>query len=306
MTRRPFLLAPLVLALVAAQGCAKPPQPARTPAPAAATPTPGPTPTATPSVSPTPLAPPPETKPAPVSAPAAQPTPESAHLAPSPAASHAPPSPSPAPPAASGSGIGSIVGTIEILDRGGKKGPAADAVVWIPGLLAASPRGVARLVQRNKQFEPHVVAVGKGGSVSFPNMDRVFHNVFSRTPGADFDLGLYKSGSAKDHAFPRPGVVRVFCNIHPEMTGYVIVLDQPDPVFALTDAAGKARLSGVPAGSYHVRLWHEKGGEQELSVDVAAGREATFGAVLDGSRWRREPHKNKNGEDYPKGNQAYP
>jgi hypothetical protein len=304
MTRRPFLLAPLVVALVAAQGCAKPPQPVRTPAPNAASPAPGPTPTAAPSPSPTPPAQPPKATPTPVSAPAAQPTPGPSHLAPGPAASHAPPSPSPAPPAASGSG--SIVGTIEILDRGGNKGPAADAVVWIPGLLAASPRGVARLVQRNKQFEPHVVAVGRGGSVSFPNMDRVFHNVFSRTPGADFDLGLYKSGSAKDHAFPRPGVVRVFCNIHPEMTGYVIVLDQPDPVFALTAAAGKARLSGVPAGSYHVRLWHEKGGEQELSVDVASGREATFGAVLDGSRWRREPHKNKNGEDYPRGNQAYP
>jgi hypothetical protein len=86
----------------------------------------------------------------------------------------------------------------------------------------------------------------------------------------------------------------------------VIVLDQADPVFAMTDATGKARLSGVPAGSYRVRLWHEKGGEQELTLDVAAGREAAFGAVLDGSRWRRESHKKKNGEDYPKGNQAYP
>lgn len=203
-------------------------------------------------------------------------------------------------------GSGSIVATLELLDRGGKKGPAADAVVWIPGLTSASVRGAARLVQRNKQFEPHVVAVGKGASVGFPNLDRVFHNVFSRTQGADFDLGLYKSGSSKEHSFPRPGVVRVFCNIHPEMAGYVIVLDQAEPVFAVTDAAGKARLTGVPAGSTRLRVWHEKGGEQEATLEVFPGRDAAFALVLDGSHWKREPHKNKNGEDYPKGNQAYP
>jgi plastocyanin len=201
-----------------------------------------------------------------------------------------------APPSAAGS----VVGTLELLDRAGAKGPAVDAVVWIPGLSGGAPRP-ARLTQRNKQFEPHVVVVGKGGTVSFPNSDHIFHNVFSSTPGAEFDLGLYKSGSSKDRAFPRPGVVRVFCNIHPVMTGYVVVLDQPDPVFAVTDAAGRARLTGVPPGVHRVRIWHEKGGEQEVTVDVASGREVSFGAVLDGSRWKNQPHKNKLGEDYPKG-----
>lgn len=165
-------------------------------------------------------------------------------------------------------------------------------MVWIPGLSGASPRA-ARLVQRNKQFEPHVVVAGKGAVVSFPNSDRIFHNVFSTTPGSEFDLGLYKGGSAKDRTFSRPGVVRVFCNIHPAMTAYVVVLDQADPVFAVTDAAGQARMSGVPAGAHRVRIWHEKGGEQEVTVDVAAGRDASFQAVLDGSRWKKQPHEDK-------------
>jgi plastocyanin len=190
-----------------------------------------------------------------------------------------------------------VTGTIELLDRDGRKQLVADAVVWIPGLSGASPRG-ARLVQRNKQFEPHVVVVGKGGTVSFPNSDRVFHNVFSSTIGAEFDLGLYKGGSSKDRVFARPGVVRVFCNIHPVMAGYVVVLDQADPVYAVTDAAGRARLPGVPPGPHRVRVWHEKGGDQEITVEVAAGRDSAFGAVLDATRWRKQPHKDKWGEDY--------
>jgi hypothetical protein len=190
-----------------------------------------------------------------------------------------------------------VVGTIEILDRDGKKAPATDAVVWIPGISGGAPR-TPSLVQRNKQFEPHVVVVGQGGTVKFPNSDRVFHNVFSTTPGFRFDLGLYKGGSSKDQSFAKPGVVQVFCNIHPVMTAYVLVLDQPDPIFALTDASGRARLVGVPPGVHKVRVWHEKGGDQEVTVDVAPGRDATFGAVLDGSRWRKLPHKDKWGEDY--------
>jgi len=192
-----------------------------------------------------------------------------------------------------------VVANLELLEKNGRKGPVADAVVWIPGLPGGSARG-ARLVQREKQFDPHVVVVGKGGSVSFPNSDRIFHNVFSTTPGSEFDLGLYKGGTSKDQSFAKPGVVRVFCNIHPVMTAYVVVLDQPDPVFAVSDATGRARLAGVPPGTYRVRIWHEKGGDQEATVEVAPGREAVFGAVLDGSRWRKEPHKDKWGEDYTK------
>jgi plastocyanin len=193
------------------------------------------------------------------------------------------------------------VGSLRLLERGGKQGPALDAVVWIPGLGGHAARGAARLVQHDKQFTPHVVVVGKGGSVAFPNLDRVYHNVFSLTGGSSFDLGLYKSGDSRERTFVNPGVVRVFCNIHPEMSAYVLVLDQAAPFFAVTDVAGKVTLTGLPVGSHRLRVWHEKGGEQEVRVDVVAGAAASFNLVLDGSGWHNEPHKNKNGDDYPGG-----
>jgi plastocyanin len=185
-----------------------------------------------------------------------------------------------------------VVGALQLIERSGRRGPVADAVVWIPGLPGAQQRA-ARLAQRNKQFEPRVVVVGRGGKVSFPNTDSIFHNVFSTTRGSEFDLGLYRGGTSREWTFTKPGVVRVFCNIHPVMAGWVLVLDQPDPVFAVTDSFGRARLTGIPAGQERIRIWHEKGGEREVTVDVAAGRETSFAAVLDASAWKKDSHEDK-------------
>lgn len=144
-----------------------------------------------------------------------------------------------------------------------------------------------------------MIAVPSGTTVSFPNYDRIYHNAFSRTPGSEFDLGLYRGGASRDKRFATAGLVRVFCNIHAEMAAYVLVLDET--VYGVTDARGVIRIRGVPPGTRRVRIWHDKAGESELTLAVAAGRETAFSARLDGSRYRRQPHLNKHGLDYPGG-----
>ncbi len=144
-----------------------------------------------------------------------------------------------------------------------------------------------------KRFAPHVIAVTQGTVVSFPNQDKVFHNVFSRTTGSEFDLGLYRNGASRSVRFSKPGLVRVYCNIHPDMAGYVRVLE--DGVFTTTDDKGAFRLAGIPPGRRVVQVWDERGGEKQFPLELEAGRSRTLNVVLDGTAFRRLPHKNKFG-----------
>jgi hypothetical protein len=149
---------------------------------------------------------------------------------------------------------------------------------------------------RNKQFEPRVVALLPGESVNFPNLDPVFHNVFSLSGKNRFDLGLYKDGASKTQSFPEPGVVRVFCNIHPNMTAYVLVLE--NPWFAKAGPDGRYAIRGVRPGAYALRAWDERGGETEERVEVRAGETARVDFELDATSYKRVPHKNKFGQPY--------
>jgi plastocyanin len=132
--------------------------------------------------------------------------------------------------------------------------PAADAVIWLdaPDAPKAPTRG-AVLEQRDLQFFPRVLAVQVGTKVKFPNSDRVLHNVFSYHDGKPFDLGLYPVGEVKNQSFDRPGLSRVFCNIHAQMAAYVMVVDTP--YFAVSDARGQFTIPDVPAGTYHYHAW---------------------------------------------------
>lgn len=152
---------------------------------------------------------------------------------------------------------------------GGK--PVADAVIWLEAPNAPRPatRPDAVLEQRNLQFAPHVLAVQVGTRVKFPNGDRVLHNVFSYREGKPFDLGLYPVGEVKYVPFDRPGLSRVFCNIHSQMAAYVVTVDTP--YFAVSDAAGRFTLRDVPAGEYRYHAWRPGGGVLNDSVDLRAG-----------------------------------
>ena len=190
-------------------------------------------------------------------------------------------------------------GRVEIVDRDSKTVPGVGAVVWLPGVPVplAVPKSPATVASKEKRFEPHVVAVARGATVVFPNLDKILHNVFSRTPGAEFDLGLYHQGKSKDVRFSTPGIVRIYCNIHSQMAGYIMVLDGAD--FAVVNDSGLYRLDGVPEGRRELRVWHERAGETRVIVQVVGGAPTTFNLTLDASSYKEVPHKNKYGEEYP-------
>jgi plastocyanin len=129
--------------------------------------------------------------------------------------------------------------------------------------LEAGPRGAfeqpasghAVMNQRNETFVPHVLAITTGSTVDFPNSDRIYHNVFSLSKPAPFDLGRYAAGHSKSIRFDRPGIVRVFCEIHSHMSAFILVFGHP--FFTMTDADGRYRLDNIPPGTYSVVAWNE-------------------------------------------------
>ena len=156
----------------------------------------------------------------------------------------------PAMVAVSGQPVADLRGTATSANR-----PVPDTVIWLeaPNALpmVSAPRAV--LDQRNLSFSPKVLVVRAGTSVEFPNNDRVFHNVFSFRDGRRFDLGLYPVGSMKRVLFDRPGLSRIFCNIHPNMAAYVMTVDSP--YFGRSDETGAFTLPAVPPGNYTYHAW---------------------------------------------------
>jgi plastocyanin len=120
--------------------------------------------------------------------------------------------------------------------------------------------------QRNETFYPHVLAVTVGAVVDFPNSDSTYHNVFSLSKAKRFDLGRYARGKSKAVVFDKPGVVRVFCDIHSHMSAFVLVFNHP--YFATTDADGRYRIDNLPPGTYSVAAWHEGETRDNRSVTI--------------------------------------
>src|SRR5205085_5159687 len=131
----------------------------------------------------------------------------------------------------------------------------SNAVVWLdaPNAPRSADRSKVVLDQRNLDFSPHVLVVRVGTTVEFPNNDRVFHNVFSFRDGKIFDLGMYPVGALKYVTFDRPGLSRIFCNIHPGMAAYVMAVDSP--YFAVADQSGAFSIVAVPPGRYEYQAW---------------------------------------------------
>jgi len=151
------------------------------------------------------------------------------------------------------------------------------AVVFVKngsdGRTFSPPRQPPKLVQRGAMFIPEVMAVAVGTTVEFPNLDDQYHNVFSYSKPKRFDLGRYPTGESRPVTFDKPGVVKIYCEIHEHMRAWVVVCE--NPFFAVTDEAGKFRIENVPAGKHKLVLWRTNGRETEKEIEIVAGQAAT-------------------------------
>ena len=136
----------------------------------------------------------------------------------------------------------------------------------------------ATITQKDEAFVPRVVAITKGSTIDFPNTDPFFHNVFSLSRSATFDLGRYPKGVSKARAFPNAGLVKVYCHIHSHMTAAIMVFDHS--FFRIPAADGTFTLDDVPAGSYEISAWHERIGETTKPLKIVAGDDASVEFAL--------------------------
>ena len=160
--------------------------------------------------------------------------------------------------------------------------PASELRHVVVYLRNARPQTVAPMKvvvrQRNESFTPRVVAVTLGSEVEFPNDDPIYHNVFSLSRAKNFNLGRYPRGDTRRVRFDKPGIVKVFCEIHSHMSATVMVLDHP--WFAVPDEQGKFQLPPVPAGEQSITAWHERLGDTTVRVRIESGQMATADFVL--------------------------
>ncbi|MGH7477322.1 MAG: carboxypeptidase regulatory-like domain-containing protein [Longimicrobiales bacterium] len=143
---------------------------------------------------------------------------------------------------------------------------------------APGPPAPATIEQRDRRIVPHVTAVQAGARIDFPNRDDVFHNLFSLSDAKPFNLGRYPPGESRSEVFARPGVVRMFCDIHSEMGGTILVLDTW--LIGRPDRSGRYSIAGVPAGRHRIVAWHVSAGADTVSVEVPASGSITVDFAL--------------------------
>ena len=174
----------------------------------------------------------------------------------------------------------------------------APAVVYAEPVDAPPPRrtGSFTLLQKQRTFQPHVLAVPAGSTVNFPNQDPIFHNVFSLSAPQPFDLGLYRSGESRARTFTQPGTYRVFCNIHPQMSALIVVVSTPH--VTTTGSDGRYVLD-LPAGNWRITALSDRADPVSVQLAAPAGAAEAPPLRLDETRWVAVQHKNKYGQEYP-------
>ena len=203
----------------------------------------------------------------------------------------------------------SLSGHVRITDSNeaavSKKSDYSGVAVWLAPLAAEPPHLTLKhavMLQKNKMFLPHILTIAAGTTVEFPNMDPIFHNAFSSFNGQIFDIGLYPPGSTRSVRFARPGIVRVFCNIHPTMSAVIVVVDSA--FLATTGRDGSFFFAGVPPGEYELHFFHERATPETLSkltkhIALTAAADAGQFEISE-TGYLPIPHKNKYGSDYPR------
>jgi len=153
----------------------------------------------------------------------------------------------------------------------------AHVAVWLEG-DGPTTQTTAEMAQHERRFSPDFLVIPAGSTVSFPNGDAVFHNVFSLSKPCHFDLGNYPRGDTRFVTFDRPGIVFVNCRLHPNMAAVIVVT--PNRWCAAGDASGRFTLRDVPNGRYRIVAWHKAAGYYRREVNVAAGADASVEFVI--------------------------
>lgn len=191
---------------------------------------------------------------------------------------------------------GVVTGRVTILKDGAPKANRSGVAVYLEGVPGGEPVPMKGTIhQKDLSFRPGVLIITKGSTIEFPNDDKVFHNVFSVSTAARFDLGLYKSGTHRSVTFKKAGVIDVYCNIHPQMAAKIKVLDTR--YYAVTGPNGAFRIQGVPPGTYPIAGWQAHGDEYRGEAVVAAGDTTTISISLIERRAKRN-HRRKDGTPY--------
>lgn len=195
---------------------------------------------------------------------------------------------------AAAGGAGRVVGNVEITDGDGTPSHA-DAIIYVVGFRESPGAEITQVGQKDKKFVPDLVAITVGEHVTFPNGDAFLHNVFSQSTARKFDLGSFKRGDAKDKDFLEPGVVDVYCNIHPAMAATILVL--PNRRHTKRNPDGSYVIEGVPPGAWTVFAYTRRAAKPvSASVTVTAGQDAVVNLAL--TRGAEPDHLNKYGEKY--------
>jgi plastocyanin len=199
-----------------------------------------------------------------------------------------------------------LTGHLTLLEKGDKQAEdVGQAVIW----LATKTRAAAAAPMRaeintaDKEFSPHVLVLPVGSTVTFPNHDPFNHNVFSLSEENPFDLGLYGRGETKAVKFSRPGIIRIFCNVHPQMSALVVVRD--NPYYSQPSSDGSFTLDAVPAGRYTLHAWHERAPEISRDLMVPLKGSDPLDLRLDARGYKFKPHLNKFGRPYPQQGRRY-
>src|SRR3989449_2966059 len=197
-----------------------------------------------------------------------------------------------------GAAQGRVSGRIAVLEKKNKPSPdLSSAVVYLEGAGPPAPPVTVQIAINDKEFVPRVVVVPLGSTVRFPNHDPFDHNVFSASGPDPCDLGQYGRGEAKTWTFTSPGLVRVFCNIHPRMVAFVQVMAGRH--FTQPAADGSFEITPVLPGTWVLHAWHERSPEVTQTVSVTTAGASGIDLALDARGFRWTPHKNKYGKDYP-------
>jgi plastocyanin len=149
----------------------------------------------------------------------------------------------------------------------GNRGAFGRVAVWLEGENTNDCRPVtASMNQIGRHFEPDLLIVPVGSKVSFPNLDPIFHNIFSLSHTRDFDLGYYSQGKSREVTFSKEGIVQVYCHIHSEMYGVIVVTSSKWT--AHPDRDGSFSWSDVPSGKYHLMIWQRSAGLQHRTIEI--------------------------------------